>query len=94
MRLQHLGAAAIACLLLSGGAASAQTAPATDATTTPAATAPATTDVPVTAPADTRDHDGFPWGLLGLAGLAGLLGMRRRDDRPVVDTTVNRTTRP
>ena len=34
---------------------------------------------PVTAPADTRDDDGFDTGLLGLAGLAGLLGLKRRD---------------
>jgi MYXO-CTERM domain-containing protein len=26
-----------------------------------------------------RDDDGFPWGLLGLLGLAGLAGLKRRD---------------
>jgi MYXO-CTERM domain-containing protein len=49
----------------------------------------------------TRDDDGFPWGLLGLLGLGGLAGLRRRDhaerrgDRtsaaPTVGTTGSRT---
>jgi len=26
-----------------------------------------------------RNDDGFPWGLLGLLGLAGLAGLKRRD---------------
>lgn len=36
-----------------------------------------------------KDHDDFPWGLLGLLGLAGLLGLKRRDHD---DVRVDRTT--
>lgn len=101
MKFRHLGAAALAGLLLTSGTAFAQTAATPDATATapPADTTAASIaanpgDGPVATRVDARDHDHFPWGLLGLAGLAGLLGLRRRDHRPVVNTTVDRTTRP
>ena len=42
-------------------------------------------------PADTNDNDdGFNEGLLGLAGLAGLLGLRRREQKYVDRSDVNR----
>jgi MYXO-CTERM domain-containing protein len=38
------------------------------------------TQVPTSQQANqSRDDDGFPWGLLGLLGLAGLAGLKRRD---------------
>lgn len=37
-------------------------------------------DTVTTLPADDRDDDDFPWGLLGLLGLAGLLGRKKHDD--------------
>jgi MYXO-CTERM domain-containing protein len=43
---------------------------------------------PASQPNQTRDDDGFPWGLLGLLGLGGLAGLRRRDhDGRRVDRT-------
>ena len=45
-------------------------------------------DTVTTIPADDRDDDDFPWGLLGLLGLAGLLG-RKRNEHVHVDRTDN-----
>ncbi|HUQ72507.1 MAG TPA: WGxxGxxG family protein [Planctomycetaceae bacterium] len=38
---------------------------------------------------ESRDDDGFDWGLLGLLGLAGLLGLKKKDDDIHVDARRN-----
>ena len=55
-------------------------------TLAPTAAVAATTTVDTT---ESRDDDGFDWGLLGLLGLAGLLGLKRNDDDVRVDTRHN-----
>ena len=74
MRGEHK-AAAIALLMLSATAASAQQ------TGNDTSIATETQE----RHAEGQDND-FPWDLLGLLGLAGLLGLRRRDDRDRGDT--------